>query len=110
VEAFFGEKTAESYVWFYFKGGGADHFRKEQRGRLIQSILEPFGFWVKIKGDILSARLERQDHFRLGRGLKVLGFLILHTRQLDMVLGDAGKVQGYREQMLQQISTFVDVN
>ena len=110
VEAFFGEKTAESYVWFYFKGGGADHYRKEQRGRLIQSILERFGFWVKVKGDILSARLERQDHFRLSQGLKVLGFLILHTRQLDMVLGDPGQVQGYREQMIQQISTFVDDN
>ncbi len=110
VEAFFGEKTAESYVWFYFKGGGADHYRKEQRGLLIQSLLEPFGFWVKVKGDILSARLERQDPVRLSQGLKVLGFLILHTRQLDMVLGDPGKVQGYREQMIQQISTFVDVN
>ena len=49
VEAFLGEKTAESYVWFYFKGGGADHYRKEQRGRLIQSLLERFGFWVKVK-------------------------------------------------------------
>ena len=110
VEAFFGEKTAESYVWFYFKGGGADHYRKEQRGHLIQSILERFGFWVKVRGDILSARLERQDHFRLSQGLKVLGFLILHTRQLDMVMGDPGQVQGYREQMIQQISTFVDVH
>jgi pyruvate,water dikinase len=110
VEAFFGEKTAESYVWFYFKGGGADHYRKEQRGHLIQSILERFGFWVKVRGDILSARLERQDHFRLSQGLKVLGFLILHTRQLDMVMGDPGQVQGYREQMIQQIGTFVDVH
>jgi len=46
----------------------------------------------------------------LSQGLKVLGFLILHTRQLDMVLGDPGKVQGYQEQMIQQISTFVDIN
>jgi pyruvate,water dikinase len=109
VEAYLGEKTAESYVWFYFKGGGADHYRKEQRGYLIQSLLERFGFWVKVKGDILSARLERQDHSRLSQGLKVLGFLILHTRQLDMVLGDPGKVQGYREQMIREISTFADL-
>ena len=107
VEAFLGEQTAESYVWFYFKGGGADLFRKEQRGHLIRSVLEQFGFWVQIRGDIISARLERQDQPTLIRGLQVLGYLILHTRQLDMVLGDQAKVQGYQEKMLREIGTFL---
>lgn len=107
VEAFLGEMAAESYIWFYFKGGGADLFRKEQRGLLIRSILEQFGFWVQIRGDILSARLERQDQPTLIRGLRVLGYLILHTRQLDMVLGDPAKVQGYKEKMMQEIGTFL---
>ncbi|MBI5584376.1 MAG: pyruvate, water dikinase [Deltaproteobacteria bacterium] len=107
VEAFLGEKTAESYVWFYFKGGGADLFRKEQRGQLIRSILEQFGFWVQIRGDIVSARLERQDQPVLVRGLEVLGYLILHTRQLDMVLGDPAKVRSYQEKMMQEIGTFL---
>jgi pyruvate,water dikinase len=107
VEAFLGEKAAESYVWFYFKGGGADLFRKEQRGQLIRSILEQFGFWVQIRGDIISARLERQDRTTLIRGLQVLGYLILHTRQLDMVLGDPAKVRSYKEKMMQDIGTFL---
>ena len=107
VEAYLGELAAESYVWFYFKGGGADLYRKEQRGRLIRVILERFGFWVQIRGDILSARLERQDPVTLARGLKVLGYLVLHTRQLDMVLGDPGKVQGYLDKMLKDIANFI---
>jgi pyruvate,water dikinase len=110
VEAFLGEKAAESYIWFYFKGGGADLFRKEQRGHLIRSVLEQFGFWVTVRGDIISARLERQDRPTLLQGLQVLGYLILHTRQLDMVLGDPAKVQGYKEKMLREIGTFLQAS
>jgi pyruvate,water dikinase len=109
VEAFLGEKTAESYVWFYFKGGAADRQRKEQRGHLIRLILEKFHFWVQMKGDLLSARLERQEKELLKERLKVLGYLILHTRQLDMVLSDQGRVNWYLEEMLKEISTFVTI-
>ena len=41
---------------------------------------------------MLSARLERQDREIITDRLKVLGYLILHTRQLDMILSDPGKV------------------
>lgn len=109
VEAFLGDLAAESYVWFYFKGGGADLYRKGQRGNLIRSILEQFGFWVQLKGDIISARLERLDRSLLTSGLKVLGYLILHTRQLDMVLGDPQRVQAYQLKMLQEIKGFLEI-
>jgi pyruvate,water dikinase len=105
VEAFLGDQTAENYVWFYFKGGAADRQRKEQRSFLIQNILETYHFWVQVKGDMLSARLERQEKTCLIDRLKVLGYLILHTRQLDMVLGDAGRVNWYRDKMLKELST-----
>ncbi|MBI4767934.1 MAG: pyruvate, water dikinase, partial [Deltaproteobacteria bacterium] len=109
VEAFLGDQAAENYVWFYFKGGAADRVRKEQRGRLIRLILERFHFWVRTKGDLLSARLERQDREIIIDRLKVLGYLILHTRQLDMVLGDPGKVDRQVENMLKEISSFVKI-
>jgi pyruvate, water dikinase len=109
VEAYLGDQAAENYVWFYFKGGAADRVRKEQRGRLIQIILEGFHFWVQTKGDLLSARLERQDKEVLADRLKVLGYLILHTRQLDMVLSDPLKVNQYIDEMLKEISTFVKI-
>ncbi len=109
VEAYLGDQPAENYVWFYFKGGAADRVRKEQRGRLIELILESFHFWVQTKGDLLSARLERQEKEILADRLKVLGYLILHTRQLDMVLSDPAKVNHYIEEMLGEISTFVKI-
>jgi pyruvate,water dikinase len=109
VEAFLGERAAENYVWFYFKGGAADRQRKERRGELIQNILERFHFWVQVKGDMLSARLERREKDYLVERLKVLGYLILHTRQLDMVLSDPGRVRWYGEEMLKELSTFVEI-
>lgn len=109
VEAYLGDRAAESYIWFYFKGGAADRSRKEQRSRLIRLILEQFHFWVQTKGDILSARLERQEKEILKERLKVLGYVILHTRQMDMVLSGPEKVNRYREEMLKEIATFVDI-
>jgi pyruvate, water dikinase len=107
VESYLGDLTAENYVWFTFKGGAADRQRKEQRGRLIRMVLEHFHFWVQTKGDWLSARLERQEKALLKDRLKVLGYLILHTRQLDMILGDHSRVNWYLEEMLKEISSFV---
>jgi pyruvate,water dikinase len=109
VESFLGELAAENYVWFYFKGGAADRQRKERRSNLIKMILEKFHFWVQVKGDMLSARLERREKDYLAERLKVLGYLILHTRQLDMVLSDPGRVRWYVEEMLKEISTFVEI-
>jgi pyruvate,water dikinase len=107
VEAFLGDLPAENYIWFYFKGGAADRGRKEQRGRLIRLILERFHFWVMTKGDLITARLERREKQSLAEGLKVLGYLVLHTRQMDMVLSDAGRVDWYLDKMLKEIGTFV---
>jgi pyruvate, water dikinase len=109
VESYLGELAAENYIWFYFKGGAADRVRKEQRSRLIRLILERFHFWVRIKGDMLSARLERQGKEMVTARLKVLGYLILHTRQLDMILSDPEKVERQMEIMLNEISTFVKI-
>ncbi len=109
VEAFLGDRVAENYVWFYFKGGAADRQRKEQRTRLIKTILERFHFWVQIKGDMISARLERREKGYLVERLKVLGYLILHTRQLDMVLADSGRVNWYLDKMLKELSGFIEI-
>ncbi len=58
---------------------------------------------------MLSARLERQDQEIIINRLKVLGYLILHTRQLDMILADPGKVDRQLETMLKEISSFVKI-
>ncbi|MDL1967759.1 MAG: pyruvate, water dikinase [Deltaproteobacteria bacterium] len=110
VEAFFGEKVAENYICFNFNGGAADDVRRARRTELIKLILEKFDFWVQIKGDTLFARLERQEVPFLKERLKVLGHLVMHTRQLDMVLSNSERVNKYVEKILKEVSSFVDVS
>ncbi|MBW2646164.1 MAG: pyruvate, water dikinase [Deltaproteobacteria bacterium] len=109
VEAFFGDKVAENYICFNFNGGGADPVRRERRANLIKLILEKFDFWVQIKGDLVFARLERQEVDFLKERLKVLGHLVMHTRQLDMVLSNSARVNWYVEETLKEIASFVDI-
>ena len=110
VEAFFGEKVTENYICFNFNGGGADNVRRERRAKLIKLILEKFDFWVQIKSDTVFARLERQEVPFLKERLKVLGHLVMHTRQLDMVMSNSGRVNNYLEKILKELSSFVDVS
>lgn len=109
VEAFFGDRVAENYICFNFNGGGADPVRRERRANLIKLILEKFDFWVQIKGDLVFARLERQDRDFLKERLKILGHIVIHTRQLDMVLSNSARVNWYVEETLKQISSFVAI-
>ena len=110
VEAFFGEKVTENYICFNFNGGGADNVRRQRRANLIKLVLEKFDFWVQLKSDTVFARLERQEIPFLKERLKVLGHLVMHTRQLDMVLSNSGRVNKYLEKILKELSSFVDVS
>jgi hypothetical protein len=109
VEAFLGERAAENYVWFYFKGGAADRERKERRGDLIRGVLERFDFWTQASGDMISARVERQEKAYMMERLKVLGYILLHTRQLDMVLSDTARVRRHLEEMIKELSSVVEI-
>ncbi len=109
VEAFWGDKVAENYICFNFSGGAADDVRRARRTELIKLILEKFDFWVKIKSDTLFARLERQKASFLKERLKVLGHLVMHTRQLDMVMSNSGRVNKHVEKILKDLSLFVTI-
>lgn len=109
VEAFLSDRAAENYICFNFKGGAADRVRKQRRANLIKTVLEKFDFWVQVKGDLIFARLERQEQDFLKQRLKVLGYLTMHTRQLDMILSDNGRVKWYVQEMIKEISSFAAI-
>ncbi len=99
VEALVGERTPENYISFQFQGGAADYHRRQTRVVLIGSILEDYGFRVDVRGDAVFSRLEARDQeFMRGR-LKVVGYLVIHTRQLDMIMSDAAAVNEYMAKM-----------
>lgn len=103
VEALVGDRNQENYISFVFKGGAADQQRRATRAALVTEILEEFDFRVQLNDDGVLARLEgRHEDFMKSR-LVVLGYLIMHTRQLDMVMADHASVLSYRKKLTDQI-------
>jgi pyruvate,water dikinase len=110
TEAYVGDNPNENYVSFIFKGGAADVDRRVRRVQFVARLLEEFDFRVEIKDDSLLARLTGHDQDYLTERLKVLGHVMTHTRQLDMVMYNDAMVKYYYEDMLKGIESFVNIS
>ncbi|MBW2569638.1 MAG: pyruvate, water dikinase [Deltaproteobacteria bacterium] len=110
VQTFISDEFRENYIKFCFKGGAADLNRKLRRMQLIKEILGKYDFQVQIHEDYMNATIERYDEFFLIKRLKMIGYLTMHTRQLDMIMGNPGKVAYYKEKMLNDISEWMPQN
>lgn len=107
IESYLSELETESYVSFTFKGGAADDRRRAARIGLLSDILTRYDFRVELKGDAMTARIERKSFDFIRRRLMILGYLILHSRQIDMVMNNRDRANGYLEKFLTETSTFV---
>lgn len=105
VETLVDERTSQNYASFQFKGGAADRTRRILRARFVADLLEAFDFRCEVREDAAFARLEGRPQDIMEDRLRILGYLIIHTRQLDMVMTNAGSVQHYRTKMFQEIET-----
>ena len=103
IEAYLSDLLTESYVTFRFKGGAADLRRKAVRARLLADILQQYGFRVELRSDALLARIKKQSQSYLEDRLRILGYLSLHARQLDMVMNQPETVKMYREKFMAEI-------
>ncbi|MFT5700704.1 MAG: pyruvate,water dikinase [Desulforhopalus sp.] len=103
IEAYLSNLLTESYVTFRFKGGAADMKRKAVRAKLLADILLRYDFRVELRSDALLARVKKQPIEYLERRLQILGYLITHSRQLDMVMTQPNAVEQYREKFLKEI-------
>ncbi|WP_028582645.1 PEP/pyruvate-binding domain-containing protein [Desulfogranum japonicum] len=97
IEAYISSLRTERYVTFRFKGGAADEERRVARVALLTDLLNEFEFRVDQIGDALTARVEKRSLEFLYSRLQVLGYLSIHTRQIDMVMADSGQQQRYRD-------------
>ncbi|OGQ86693.1 MAG: hypothetical protein A2512_08570 [Deltaproteobacteria bacterium RIFOXYD12_FULL_56_24] len=108
VEANLGEFLTENYVSFQFKGGAADQNRRLLRIQLISEILSEFGFRVEQKVDAMTARIEKKPPPYLLERLRILGYLLIHTRQIDMVMADQGMAANYQQKIMADLHTLLD--
>jgi len=108
VEALVSERANENYISFQFKGGAADFGRKVRRAQLVSSILEELGFRGEVKEDAAFARLEGFDERIMQENLKLLGYLLIHTRQLDMIMSNDASYAQHRSKILADICSITD--
>jgi pyruvate,water dikinase len=94
----------ESYASFRFQGGAADAERRILRARLVAETLAGLGFRVEQRADTVTARIEGRDRESMQGRLRVLGHLLMHTRQLDMVMTDAAAVARPRARLARDLA------
>jgi pyruvate,water dikinase len=110
LEALVSDRTPENYIGFQFKGGAADDRRRIKRIHFIAELLEENNFRVSVKEDNLIARIEGFEKAYMLDRIKILGYLTLHTRQLDMIMTNRSMVDFYRSKMQKDIRTLTDAS
>ena len=107
IEAMLAEGGFDSYAGFKFSGGAADESRRNLRAALIADVLERHGFQTKLRGDNLFAKAESRRHGFILDRLRILGYLLVHTRQLDMAMADQGAADALRGKLLADIEALL---
>lgn len=107
IEALVGERSSENYISFGFKGGAADPARRRRRAQFVAQILEEFDFRCEVKEDGVVARLEGFGQEIMQDKLKVLGYLLIHTRQLDMIMANDASCLQHKTKLLEDITEIV---
>lgn len=105
VEALVGDRPQENYVSFQFKGGAAEFSRRRRRAEFVAEILEIRGFTVEVSEDASFARVSGGPQEEMLTALRGIGYMLMHTRQLDMIMHNEAMVQSYKEKILTDLVT-----
>jgi pyruvate,water dikinase len=109
VEGLVSERARENYISFQFKGGAADFERRVRRVVFVKELLEEYGFRASVREDNLLSRIEDRDEQFMKSRLRVLGFITIHTRQLDMVMANPASYRHYQERIHEDIRELLKV-
>ncbi|HUI67492.1 MAG TPA: PEP/pyruvate-binding domain-containing protein [Nitrospirota bacterium] len=106
IDCYCGENAKNNHIYFRFVGGATDMAKRSRRVELIAKILREYGFNIKIKGDLLIARLAGLKQEEMETVLDQTGRLISYARQLDAVLHDDAAIDRYAKNFLAGVYTF----
>jgi pyruvate,water dikinase len=109
IESYVGEEDNLNYVSFIYTGGGADDARKGRRADFISRLLEAYDFRVERRAETLFARVEGYPRSFIEERLAVLGHVMVHTRQMDMVMYNDAMVEYYYKDFIKAIDSALPV-
>ncbi len=107
VEAMISDRPRENFISFMFKGGAANQQRRENRAVMISALLEALGFETKRTLDMVAARIDNRSSNTMQYCVTALGFITMHTRQLDMVMHSEQAAMTYKDRLLEQLGEFI---
>jgi pyruvate,water dikinase len=101
LDCYCSENARDNHIYFRFVGGATDIVKRSRRVQLVAAILKEYGFSIRIKGDLLIARLANMGRDEIVEILERLGLLIAYTRRLDALLRDDSSVDQYVKNFLE---------
>ncbi|RPH48345.1 MAG: pyruvate, water dikinase [Desulfobacteraceae bacterium] len=107
IESIVCDRTGENYISFQYKGGAADHNRRLKRVLFLAEILEEYGFKVTVKKDSLFSRIDNRESDFMKKRLNALGYLTIHTRQIDMIMSRESTVNYYKSKFKKDIDLII---
>lgn len=93
-------RRSNNALSFQLRGGAANVERRILRVRLVADILWECGLEPLILHDAVRARVSNIDAENALAVLNALGYLTIHTRQLDMIMADRAQVNARAGAML----------
>ncbi|MGN0009040.1 MAG: phosphoenolpyruvate synthase, partial [Desulfovibrionaceae bacterium] len=100
TEGRLGPHKSNNALVFQLRGGAANVERRIMRVRFVADILWECGLEPVLLHDSVRARVANIDVDNGLAVLSVLGYLTIHTRQLDMIMADKRQVLARKEAML----------
>ncbi len=105
VETLVGDREVENYISFQFNGGAASLERRIRRTQLVLEILEIIGFRTFRRQDNVKSRIDGYEKSVMAKRLEALGYLMFHTRQLDMVMNSESSLNHYKKKILTDLES-----
>ena len=98
----------QNFVSFQFKGGAADLGRRSARAGLLADLLEEHGFRAEARQDALFAVAEGFSSGQSLQKVMLLGYLLLHSRQTDILMRDGARVQALRQEWTERMDALAE--
>jgi len=100
IDAYCDELARNNHIYFRFLGGATDLTKRSRRALLIGNIMKELDFTVRLKGDMVIARVGNMVRPEMEKLLEIIGRLIGFTRQLDIRMESDATVNRYKEAFL----------